>query len=77
MTRPRCTPLGKYTKVKQTLCGKPHEIQLELNNALVCLKAEPNFQCINFDIGLQKGVHLKALKLFIKKKQKEKTNWLA
>lgn len=72
MTRPRCTPLGKYTEVKQIPCGKSHEIPLELNNALVCLKAEPHFQRINFDIRLQKGVHFKALNLFIKKKKKRK-----
>lgn len=31
---------------------KPHKIQLELNDALVRLKTEPNFQSINFDIKL-------------------------
>lgn len=31
---------------------KTHEIPPELKNALVYLKAEPNFQSINFDIAL-------------------------
>ena len=70
MTTSHCTPLESIPKSNKYNCQrKTTRNSTRVNDASVCLKAELDFESMKFYIRLQKGIHLKAVKLFINNKK--------